>query len=118
VLVSREFTFAGAHRLPGYEGSCERLHGHTWRLRVTVRAPVGADGLAFDFKRLGQAVRDRVIGVLDHADLNEVMPQPSAERIAQWVWNRLAGLPLWEVRVWESDQTFVTYRGEGDGAGG
>jgi 6-pyruvoyltetrahydropterin/6-carboxytetrahydropterin synthase len=112
VLVSREFTFAGAHRLPGYRGRCEQLHGHTWRLRVTVCAPVGEVGIAFDFKDLASAIHERVLSVLDHADLNTVLPQPSAERIAQWVWQRLADLPLAEVRVWESDQTFVTYRGE------
>ena len=68
MLVSREFTFAGAHRLPGYDGKCERLHGHTWRLRVTVSAAIGANGIAFDFKELGHAVEERVLSVLDHAD--------------------------------------------------
>lgn len=119
-MVSREFTFAGAHRLPGYDGKCERLHGHTWRLRVTVAAAVGANGIAFDFKELGRAVEEEVLSVLDHADLNTVMPQPSAECIAQWVWKRLVKLPLAEVRVWESEHSFVTYRGEdlpgGEGA--
>ena len=115
MLVSRDFTFAGAHRLPGYDGKCEQLHGHTWRLRVSVSAPVGDVGIAFDFKALAGVVREKVLSVLDHADLNVVMPQPSAERIAQWVWQQLAELPLYEVSVWESDQSFVSYRGEGDG---
>ena len=115
MLVSREFTFAGAHRLPGYQGKCERLHGHTWRLRVTVSARVGEDGLAFDFGELGRVVGERVLAVLDHSDLNSVMPRPSAERIAQWVWRRLDSLPLAEVRVWESEQSFVSYRGEEEG---
>lgn len=114
--VSREFTFSGAHRLPDYHGKCERLHGHTWRLRVTVRAPVGADGIAFDFADLGAIVKERVLATLDHADLNAVLPNPSAERIAQWVWKALGELPLQEIRVWESEHSFVTYCGEGDGA--
>lgn len=116
MLVAREFTFCGAHRLPDYQGQCEKVHGHTWRLRVTVRAPVGAHGLAFDFAELQRVVGAEVLAVLDHADLNEILPQPSAERIAQWVWARLAPLPLHEVRVWESERSFVVYRGEGDGA--
>ncbi len=116
--VSREFTFAAAHRLPGYDGSCERLHGHTWRLRITVEAPVGTNGIAFDFKKLGTFVEEHILSVLDHADLNQVLPHPSAERIAQWVWQRCEDLPLAEVRVWESDSTFVTYRGEDRGGNG
>jgi 6-pyruvoyltetrahydropterin/6-carboxytetrahydropterin synthase len=114
--VSREFTFCGAHRLPGYDGLCERVHGHTWRLRVTVDAPVGPNGIAFDFRRLGTVVKERILSLLDHADLNEILPQPSAERIAQWVWQRLADLPLVQVRLWESDQSFVTYCGEDEEA--
>jgi len=113
MLVSREFTFAGAHRLPGYQGACERLHGHTWKLRVTLEAPVGPAGIAFDFRELGRVVKERVLSVLDHSDLNEVLEQPSAERIAEWVWSRLGELPLAEVRVWESDHSFVAYRGPG-----
>ncbi|HAK93440.1 MAG TPA: 6-carboxytetrahydropterin synthase QueD [Planctomycetes bacterium] len=114
--VSREFTFSGAHRLPEYRGKCERLHGHTWRLRVTVRAPVQPHGIAFDFAELDRVVGERVLSALDHSDLNALMPDPSAERIAQWVWRALAGLPLEEVRVWESERCFVAYRGEGDDA--
>lgn len=114
--VSREFTFSGAHRLPDHGGKCERLHGHTWRLRVTVRAPVGPRGIAVDFAELDRVVDARVMSALDHSDLNALIPDPSAERIAQWVWNALGGLPLEEVRVWESDRCFVAYRGEGDDA--
>ena len=79
---------------------------------MTVEAPVGTDGIAFDFKRLRTVVKERVLSVLDHADLNEVLPQPPAERIAQWLWEDLEEPPLAEVRVWESDRTFVAYRGE------
>lgn len=114
MLVSREFTFSGAHNLPDYQGKCEKLHGHTWRLRVTVKAPVAANGLSFDFQELGQVVNDKVISVLDHSHINEQVPQASAERIAQWIWDRLTFLPLFEVRVWESEKSFVTYHGEGD----
>jgi len=78
---------------------------------------VGPDGIAFDFKELGRIVKERVIEILDHSNLNDVIEQPSAERIAQWTWKRLEDLPLAEIRVWESDCTFVTYSG-GDDSGG
>jgi len=111
MLVSREFRFDAAHHLVDYGGKCERLHGHTWSLRVTIEAPVGPNGLAFDFVALDRIVRERAISALDHTDLNEVVGQPSCENVAIWIWERLRDLPLREVRVHESPTSFVTYRG-------
>ena len=73
---------------------------------------------AFDFVELARIVRERVLSVLDHADLNEILPQPSSENLALWVWDRLGDLPLDELRVYESPTSFVAYRGpaaEADG---
>ncbi len=115
VLVSKEFSFSGAHHLPDYKGKCERLHGHTWFLRVTVRAPVQPNGIAFDFAEIGRHVNELILPILDHSTINDTIAQASAERIAQWIWRQLVSvLPLYEIRVWESPQSFVTYRGEGD----
>jgi len=112
MFVTKEFSFNGAHRLVGYRGRCERLHGHTWRLQVTVQAPVGEDGLAFDFARLKEIVEREVLSVLDHAYLNDIMENPSAENIALWAWKKLEGiLPLHEIKVFETPTSFVTYRG-------
>lgn len=112
LLVSRDFTFDAAHNLPRYQGKCERLHGHTFRVRVTVKAPLDTwSGMAFDFHDLKKAVEGRVVRVLDHGYVNEVVPNPSAEYIAIWVWERLADLPLHEVKVWETPTCFVTYQG-------
>ncbi len=111
MLVSREFTFSAAHHLPSYKGKCEKLHGHTYRVRITVKGEVDKDGLAFDFAELKEIVGEKVINVLDHSYLNEIIPVASCENIALWVWQKLKGtLPLYEVRVWESDKTFVSLR--------
>ncbi len=109
--VTREFRFEAAHNLVEYRGKCERLHGHSYVLHVTVDAPVGRDGLAFDFVRLREVVEERVIAVLDHTYLNDLIPQPSAENIALWVWDRLEDLPRCEVRVYETPTSWVTYAG-------
>jgi len=112
VLVSREFTFDAAHNLPRYHGKCERLHGHTYKLRVTVEAPLDTwSGMAFDFHDLKKTVRERVVKVLDHRYVNEVIPNPSAEYVAIWAWERLSDLPLQEIQVWETPTSFVTYHG-------
>ncbi|MBI4574762.1 MAG: 6-carboxytetrahydropterin synthase [Planctomycetes bacterium] len=113
MLVSREFSFEAAHNLHHYKGGTEPLHGHTWRLRVTVEARLGeaGEGLAFDFVELAAVVRERVLDRLHNRYLNEVVPQPSAENLAVWTWAQLSGLPLREVVVWETADAFVTYRG-------
>jgi len=106
--VTKEFVFDAAHYLPKYEGKCERLHGHTWKLHVTVEAPLGAEGLAFDFVKLKNLTMDRVVSRLDHQVVNDVVANPSAELIALWVWHQLHDLPLHSVTVWETPTSFAT----------
>ena len=117
MLVTKEFTFDSAHNLPNYHGKCERLHGHTYRLQVTIDAPVDPDsGMALDFAILGDVVENEVVVTLDHRYLNELIPVSSAENVTLWIWRRLAGkLPrakLHEIKLWETPTSSVTYRGE------
>jgi 6-pyruvoyltetrahydropterin/6-carboxytetrahydropterin synthase len=112
MLVTREFTFDAAHNLSHYKGREERLHGHTYRLQVTVRAPLQANGMAFDFLEMDTAVQADVLTHLNHAYLNDVVEQSSAEHVALWIWERLASkLPLYRVRLWELTDAFVDYYG-------
>ncbi|RPJ40996.1 MAG: 6-carboxytetrahydropterin synthase [Candidatus Latescibacterota bacterium] len=112
--VSRDFGFEAAHRLPDYGGRCEALHGHSWKLRVTVEAPVGPNGLAFDFLELEREVRAKVLARLEHSYLNDIIEVPSAENLAVWAWGALARLPLAEIMIWESADCVVTYDGPGE----
>ncbi len=115
MLLTREFTFEAAHHLTKLPTGPEPAHGHTWRLNVTLEGPVQSDGMVFDFVKLGEVVSKKVLKHLDHADLNRVIPNPSAERVALWVWKQLRGLPLLsEVQVWECQGCSVTYRGGGE----
>lgn len=114
MLVTKEFEFDAAHNLVDYGGRCENLHGHRWKVQVTVDAPVGKDGIAFDFARLKEIVEEKVIKKLDHAYLNHLLSQPSTENIVLWIWKRLKNLPLYEINLWESPTSWVTYRGEGE----
>jgi len=107
-------TFDAAHHLPGYKGKCALLHGHTW----TVVATFGYDesdldevGMAVDFGDLDDAVR-RIVGVLDHTLLNDIVELPTAEMIAKWIYERLANelWPVATVTVYESPNHGVTYR--------
>jgi 6-pyruvoyltetrahydropterin/6-carboxytetrahydropterin synthase len=70
-------------------------------------------GLAIDFALVKRVVNAQVIEPLDHTYLNETIAVPSAENIAVWIWDRLAGhgLPLREIHVFETAGCFVIYRG-------
>lgn len=118
MYLSRDFTFDAAHRLEKYHGKCEELHGHTYKLRVTVEGDPDEEGMVVDFLYLKKTVNELVISVLDHKYLNEIISQPTAENIAKWVWDKLKNplstqrYRLYEVSVWESENSFVSYRGE------
>ena len=123
--IYKEFTFEAAHRLPNVPPGhkCARLHGHSFRVRVTVRGPVGgASGWVMDFAELKAAWRP-LHEVLDHHYLNDVpgLENPTSERLAEWVWARLApGVPgLAAVAVRETCSSGCVYRGPaGDGPAG
>ncbi len=110
--VTKRFRFEAAHHLPGYPGNCARPHGHGYRLEVTVEGPIRDDGLVFDFHDLKRIVTERVIDRLDHRDLNELLPNPSAENVLVWIRHELADLPLVELRLYETDDSWVTLTAE------
>lgn len=113
--VRRRFDFEAAHVLPKHPGKCSRLHGHSFRLVVTVNRPVDPEtGLALDFGELKAIVRREAIDSLDHVYVNDFIENPSAENIATWIWGRLApALPgLAEIELFETERCSVVYRGE------
>ena len=118
-LISVEQHFDAAHFLRGYQGKCEALHGHRFRVVVKVGAAVVNDiGLAYDFTDLKQHLAD-ILSRFDHTCLNDVPPfdriNPSSENIATTIYGelqpKLAGAPvsLASVEVWESPQSGVAY---------
>jgi 6-pyruvoyltetrahydropterin/6-carboxytetrahydropterin synthase len=111
-----EFHFAAAHRLPRYDGPCQRMHGHNYRLVVTLEGEVDpASGMVADFGAVKTAVQEQVLARADHRTLNDLLENPTAENIARWIWESLAPrLPgLAEVRLYEIPDSCVTYRGAG-----
>ncbi len=120
IEVTRIFTFSAAHHLTAYKGICERPHGHTYRLAVTVEGPVCKDGLVADFAVLKKVVEKKVLSKLDHRDLNKIFKNPSAENIVLWIWKQLKNIggltkrkiELDEIKLWEGDNTYVSYEGD------
>jgi 6-pyruvoyltetrahydropterin/6-carboxytetrahydropterin synthase len=113
----KEFTFEAAHLLPNVpEGhKCRRLHGHSFQVRVTVAGPVDPHtGWVMDFGTIKAGCAE-VHDALDHRYLNDIegLENPTSERVAEWIWNRLIGrLPLAAVEVRETCTTGCVYRGD------
>ena len=107
--VTCTFTFEAAHRLAWHPGKCRNLHGHSYRLDVSVEGPLDANGVVLDFDTLQELVRAQVVDVWDHRDLNEVLDNPTAELLAQQAWKLLteAGLDLAALRLWETGDSWV-----------
>lgn len=119
--IYKEFTFEAAHRLPHVpEGhKCARLHGHSFRVRVTVVGKVGArTGWVMDYGDI-KAVVAPIHERLDHRYLNEIegLENPTSEALAKWLWRALVpALPsLAAVEVRETCTTGCVYRGEDEG---
>jgi 6-pyruvoyltetrahydropterin/6-carboxytetrahydropterin synthase len=93
MLVSKEFTFDSAHFLTKYHGKCEYLHGHTYKLRVTVEGEIQENGLVIDFVILKKLVKEKVVDKFDHRSLNDFFENPTAEIVAQFIWDELKNLP-------------------------
>ena len=113
--------FAGAHHLRDYPGDCEHLHGHNWKVEVTVRATeLDELGMGIDFKVLKKEV-NKVIDQLDHQNLNDLPDfhdkNPSSEHIAMFIYGSLEKrldtkrYSIYSVTVLETDFSGLTYYG-------
>jgi len=123
IYISKEFHFDAAHNLIHYNGKCERLHGHTYRLRVTLEGyPDKKTGMIIDFIEFSRIVKERIIDKLDHSYINELIEQTTAENISEWIWKQLEPslkserYHLYEITIWETETSFITLREDKTGA--
>jgi 6-pyruvoyltetrahydropterin/6-carboxytetrahydropterin synthase len=112
VELMREYTFDAAHHLEWHPGKCRSLHGHTYRIEVTVVGQLDERGVVMDFAELDEVVDREVLDVYDHTLLNNLIPNPTAEHVAAEIYARLrsAGTPVSEVRLWETPRSSVRVR--------
>ena len=120
--VSVEETFSAGHALRGYKGKCENVHGHNYRVQVTLEGPqLDAIGLLIDFTELKRVIRN-VIHRLDHQFINDLEPfttvNPTAENMAKYFYDevtgQLKGLPggarVTDIVIWETETARARYR--------
>ena len=117
--------FSSAHQLRGYRGKCENLHGHNWRVELTVRGENLNDiGILMDFHDLKDILREAVSD-LDHVNINDhpsfTEKNPSSELLAKYIFEKVSDLLTAgnfadiltdSVTVYESDTTRCLYRQE------
>lgn len=103
--VARYFHFDAAHHILDSKGSpCEEPHGHTYKLRVVVEGELNESGIVIDFRDIKEIVNREVLTKLDHKNLNEIFNNPTAELIAQWIFDQLKPhVNVVSVRVWEGE---------------
>ena len=118
VELVRTYGFEAAHRLPRVDPAhpCARMHGHSFRVEVTVEGEVDpAMGWLVDFDRITGVVEPLLHDTLDHRTLNDVpgLENPTSENLCAWLWERLAtALPqLAAITVHETCTARCTYRG-------
>jgi 6-pyruvoyltetrahydropterin/6-carboxytetrahydropterin synthase len=101
--------FSAAHFLREYQGKCEKVHGHTFQVEVTVRArELDGAGIGYDFTEIKKTLAALLP---DHTLLNEAFPfNPTAENLARHFYAELRkAYPVESVTVWESEDASATY---------
>ena len=112
-------SFAAAHNLINYQGDCENLHGHNWRVEVVVAAKeLDKAGLGIDFKILKKQTNS-LLDELDHKYLNDLPSfknnSPSSENISRYLFERLSetlnneNITVEKINVWESENACASY---------
>ena len=115
-------TFSAAHLLSEIGGKCEELHGHNFKVEVTVVASeLNSEGIAIDFRLVKKWLKD-ILDEMDHQHLNDLPffkgKNPSSENIARFIYNALLppakaqNVKVLRVKVWESENAAVTFIGE------
>ncbi|RLC48699.1 MAG: 6-carboxytetrahydropterin synthase QueD [Candidatus Cloacimonadota bacterium] len=111
--------FSGAHKLNDYQGNCANLHGHNWKVRLTVSCKkLNNIGMAIDFKD-ANSILNNILKKFDHTYLNENLLfnkiNPTSENICKVIFDELSKAinndnnKVYEIEVWESDKYSVCY---------
>ena len=129
--VTREIHFCYGHRLLNYRGKCRHLHGHNGKLAIELTAgKLDTLGMVWDFGEIKQKIQGWIDANLDHKmilctrdpalpalrklgePLFVVDENPTAEAIAKRIFDvaKRLGLPVTSVTLWETPQSFASYR--------
>jgi len=135
MLLTRKAEFSASHVCSNPAWSAEENlrvygnnanphgHGHNYVVEVTIEGePNATTGMVFDLRELKDILNQEIVAPMDHRFLNYEVPPfdrvvPTTENIAREVWRRLErrvdreGVKLRNVRLYETEDLFVDYRG-------
>lgn len=125
-FLSIEDHFSSAHQLREYKGKCENLHGHNWRIKLTVCGEeLDSLGMLIDFGILKSILKE-ILSLLDHKFINQIPPfdkiNPSAENIAFFLYQKIdeyftqkyPKIKVYQIDVWESEKACASFRQLGE----
>lgn len=123
IRLGKIFEFDAAHELPYHQGKCKNLHGHRYRLLIEIGGTINElnlspeCGMVMDYGKLKEIVEPLIIERMDHAYLNDILPNPTAENmvvyIATFVKSLLTvDLKLTKVVLWETPTSYAEWRKE------
>jgi len=115
MILRKEYGFEAAHFIYNHPAKCRNLHGHSYKLYVSVGGPVNPEtGMVIDFGDLTKIVQEAVVEKLDHHFLNDIIPLSTSENISVWIWQQLKPLlpGLCQLELFETTGSCVVYRGE------
>lgn len=130
VRITKRTTFEAAHHIPNHYSKCANIHGHSYKLEVTISGLIEAEslkntepninpqlGMVLDFSSLKQHM-EIVTAKYDHTDLNTYFSLPTAEVMAVTIFNDLVkefdkyAVKVESVKLWETEDSYAEYRGE------
>jgi len=113
-----ETDFSAAHNLREYQGQCERLHGHNWKVQVVIASgKLDSLGMVMDFRDIKKIIGE-ILNKFDHAYLNDVADfkviNPTTENLSKTLYHDLmrslpAGIKVSRVTTWESERCGAVY---------
>ena len=117
--VAKEIMISATHRVREHQGGCERIHGHNWKIIVTVGSEMLNEmGMVIDFKDLKMAMH-KVIMPMDHNDINTYSPfdviNPTSENLCKYIFDEMSKelndnrKQVVKVKVFETDTSYATY---------
>jgi 6-pyruvoyltetrahydropterin/6-carboxytetrahydropterin synthase len=119
LTVTKKFKFEAAHHLPNYKGCCVNVHGHSYKLEVTVfNTSITETDMVMDFSELSKIVKENIISKWDHKNLNELemfsIDRPTAENMVTAIYHILMEelpdeIEIECIRLWETEDSYAEY---------
>lgn len=125
VAITKEISFDAAHRLVNYEGKCRNIHGHTYKLSVTISGYLNETGIVIDFFEVKKMFEELIINQFDHNFLNDIFPDinPTVDNLVVVIWEEFErylrekgsatqDYRLEEIKLFETPTNYATLKRE------